>query len=234
MIRRADGIIARGALLTSSGAPRRFRAGCAAIALALTVAYANHFQNSFHFDDSHTVQGNLFIRDLRNLPRFFTWLDQVGRSEEAIGQLREALALSPGESAANDLLLRILERLGRWPELERAAQATLAARSNDATALSMLRRARQRTNGGEPTFDELLGEGVRLYRERNYEQMLRVSNAAIARRPDSALAWNNRCSALNALRRYREGAEACGKALQLKPDVGVARNNLAVSQAGMQ
>jgi len=46
---------------------------CAGICLLATfVAYANHFHNSFHFDDSHTIVDNLFIRDLHNIPRFFT------------------------------------------------------------------------------------------------------------------------------------------------------------------
>jgi tetratricopeptide (TPR) repeat protein len=43
--------------------------------LALVVvfaAYSNHFHNSFHFDDSHTIVDNIFIRDLHNVPRFFT------------------------------------------------------------------------------------------------------------------------------------------------------------------
>lgn len=44
----------------------------AAILLAVCAAYANHFQNSFHFDDSHTVVDNPYIRSLRNVPRFFT------------------------------------------------------------------------------------------------------------------------------------------------------------------
>jgi protein O-mannosyl-transferase len=35
-------------------------------------AYANSFQNGFHFDDFHTVTDNPAIRTLRNLPRFFT------------------------------------------------------------------------------------------------------------------------------------------------------------------
>ena len=34
--------------------------------------YANHFNNPFHFDDSHAVVDNPYIRDLRNAPRFFT------------------------------------------------------------------------------------------------------------------------------------------------------------------
>ncbi|MDR3726020.1 MAG: tetratricopeptide repeat protein [Terracidiphilus sp.] len=43
-----------------------------AILLAVCGVYANHFQNAFHFDDSHTVIDNPYIRSLHNLPRFFT------------------------------------------------------------------------------------------------------------------------------------------------------------------
>ncbi len=39
---------------------------------AVLAAYSNHFQNSFHFDDWHTVAGNPAIRSLKNLPSFFT------------------------------------------------------------------------------------------------------------------------------------------------------------------
>ena len=45
---------------------------CAALLLAVLAAYANHFQNEFHFDDFHTINGNVFLQDLRNVPRFFT------------------------------------------------------------------------------------------------------------------------------------------------------------------
>jgi hypothetical protein len=37
-----------------------------------TITYANHFNNEFHFDDSHTIQNNAYIRDIKNLPLFFT------------------------------------------------------------------------------------------------------------------------------------------------------------------
>jgi tetratricopeptide (TPR) repeat protein len=39
--------------------------------VALLAAYANHFHNSFHFDDAHTIENNAAIRDLRNIPLFF-------------------------------------------------------------------------------------------------------------------------------------------------------------------
>src|SRR5260370_321464 len=38
---------------------------------AIVAAYANHFHNSFHFDDAHTIVNNAAIRELRNIPLFF-------------------------------------------------------------------------------------------------------------------------------------------------------------------
>ena len=38
----------------------------------LAAAYANHFHNSFHFDDFHTVTDNPAIRDLGQLPRLLS------------------------------------------------------------------------------------------------------------------------------------------------------------------
>ncbi len=43
----------------------------AILSTLLLCAYSNHFNNSFHFDDSHTIVDNTWIRDLRNVPRFF-------------------------------------------------------------------------------------------------------------------------------------------------------------------
>ena len=39
--------------------------------LILLLAYANHFNNGFHFDDSHTIVDNIHIRSLHNIPAFF-------------------------------------------------------------------------------------------------------------------------------------------------------------------
>ena len=49
-----------------------YGAVCVLALLALVATYSNHFGNAFHFDDSHAIQNNLYIRSLRNIPRFFT------------------------------------------------------------------------------------------------------------------------------------------------------------------
>src|SRR4029077_12881511 len=45
--------------------------GGALLLAALLAAYANHFHNSFHFDDAHTIVNNASIREMRNIPLFF-------------------------------------------------------------------------------------------------------------------------------------------------------------------
>ena len=45
--------------------------GGALLLITLLIAYANHFHNSFHFDDAHTIVNNASIRELRNIPLFF-------------------------------------------------------------------------------------------------------------------------------------------------------------------
>ena len=37
--------------------------------IVLTAAYANHFENEFHFDDFHTIVNNVHIRDIKNIPQ---------------------------------------------------------------------------------------------------------------------------------------------------------------------
>src|SRR5581483_7904365 len=43
--------------------------------LLVLAAYANHFQNGFHFDDDHTIVNNTYVRDAANIPRFFVDAD---------------------------------------------------------------------------------------------------------------------------------------------------------------
>jgi protein O-mannosyl-transferase len=57
-----------------ANAPRAKLVAGLRVALLLAViiaAYANHFQNTFHRDDGHTIITNTSIRDLGNIPLFF-------------------------------------------------------------------------------------------------------------------------------------------------------------------
>ena len=46
--------------------------------IGLFVAYSNHFDNGFYFDDTHTINNNTYIRDISNIPAFFTDIKYYG------------------------------------------------------------------------------------------------------------------------------------------------------------
>ncbi|MCF8276299.1 MAG: tetratricopeptide repeat protein [Flavobacteriales bacterium] len=50
---------------------KTFAAAAAFLLIGLTAVYWNHFDNGYHFDDSHTIVNNGYIRDIANLPLFF-------------------------------------------------------------------------------------------------------------------------------------------------------------------
>ncbi|HYN83450.1 MAG TPA: tetratricopeptide repeat protein [Gemmatimonadaceae bacterium] len=51
---------------------RPFVAAALAATVLILSAYSNSFHNGFHFDEAYLIVNNLFIRDLANIPRFFT------------------------------------------------------------------------------------------------------------------------------------------------------------------
>lgn len=48
-----------------------WRPWTAALFAAVLFAYANHFDNGFHFDDANVIIDNAYVHALRNVPRFF-------------------------------------------------------------------------------------------------------------------------------------------------------------------
>lgn len=51
---------------------RTLYAGIGLMMLVTLLTYLNHFNNTFQFDDYHTIVNNANIRSLKNIPRFFT------------------------------------------------------------------------------------------------------------------------------------------------------------------
>jgi Flp pilus assembly protein TadD len=50
----------------------RFLLACAAAIVLIAAAQANSLDNPFHFDDSHVIKNNLYLRSLDFVPRYFT------------------------------------------------------------------------------------------------------------------------------------------------------------------
>lgn len=53
--------------------------------LGLILTYSNHFNNGFHFDDSHTISNNVYIRNMANFTKFFTDIRTFGSMPDNLG-----------------------------------------------------------------------------------------------------------------------------------------------------
>ena len=60
-----------GTLSRSLQRPLVFVAACLGALALVFAAYSNHFNNAFHFDDSHVIVDNLYIRSLQQIPTYF-------------------------------------------------------------------------------------------------------------------------------------------------------------------
>lgn len=62
-----------------------FALACLLVLTGLILTYSNHFHNDFHFDDTHTITNNPHIRNIGNLPVFFTDMRTFGSMQDNLG-----------------------------------------------------------------------------------------------------------------------------------------------------
>jgi len=148
------------------------------------------------------------------------WLEQHGRSAEAVAQLQTAIMLDPPRPLQHELLIETFTRIGDLSAARRAAQDTLAIAPDNAVALQMLRNP--------PVQDAAFWINLSLdqYKQAQYPQSIESARRALRLDPNSAEAYTNIGADYGAMREWDEAIENEREALRLKPDLQLARNNL--------
>jgi tetratricopeptide (TPR) repeat protein len=126
---------------------------------------------------------------------------------------------------AAPLAYLLLARTGS-PKGGSAAPLPPAAGPEAAPEASSLDRAKSLA-AAHPGHDAFLDLGLQYYRNREFHESIFATERALVFDPNSAAAYNNICSAYAELRMWDKAIEAGRKALSLKPDFELARNNLA-------
>lgn len=168
------------------------------------------------------------------------FLHQHQQADKAISNLRTGLSIQPGDLKSRYLLLQIYSETRAWGSLRELALETLRLLPGDETAERYLQMAGNRSderNATEqavltnPTPEAWLDLSLTHYNRGEYQKCIDACNEALKLRPDYAEAYNNICSAYNALGMWDQGIEACQKALAIKPDFERAANNLKWAQS---
>ena len=159
------------------------------------------------------------------------WLLQHGRTQEAIAQLRTAIALDPPRPMQHELLIQAESKSGDLSAARQAATETLAVAPDDAVALQALQTPATATVPAAQDADFWVNESLRLYQSAQYEASIAAARKAVAINPGYAAAWNNIAAGEASLHHWDEAIAAAQKAVALQPDFQLAKNNLAWAQS---
>jgi tetratricopeptide (TPR) repeat protein len=171
------------------------------------------------------------------------FLRKEGRKDEAIAMLYKCLSLVDSRMDARADLMPMLYDQKRLEELKTVAQRTLELAPGDASATMYLQMATTgksqleleiKKSANYKTPGEFLSLSLLYYNARNYQGCIDAAQKAIKLKPDFAEAYNNICSAYNAMNKFEEGAKACEAALKISPGFALAQGNLNFAKSKMK
>lgn len=153
----------------------------------------------------------------------------------AIASARHALAINPHSALAYNNIGASYGALRQWGQAVQNEQLALqydsrlaVARNNLALFLKKIPVGQESNHVQSNRFIDL---SLRDYQSGHYENCIDEARAALRWNPKSAEAWNNIAAADAALHRWPDAVKAAQKALALKPDFTLARNNLAWAES---
>jgi tetratricopeptide (TPR) repeat protein len=161
---------------------------------------------------------------------------QQGAYAESIESARHALTLDPRSAIAYNNIGAGYAAMQRWDEAVQNERQALKLNPNLAVAQNNLKLYLQHKVSDSPAIppstDELsslINESLRLNQQGNFADSLAVATEAAKQYPDSPEAWNNIAANDEALHRWDAAIAAAQKAVALRPDFQLAKNNLAWS-----
>ena len=134
------------------------------------------------------------------------WLSTQNRIEESLTLLEKGHEISPQDGPINELLPIVLAAKGTKEE--------------------QIKKLEEQADKN-PTSANYINLSLLYYKDGSYQKCIEACEKALKIDPKSALAYNNICSAYNALEKWDKAADACNKAIRINPDYQVAKNNLA-------
>ncbi len=162
------------------------------------------------------------------------YLYSKGRIPEAIFNAERSLALCSVDSDSRYLLMDLYRSAGQQQKLNTLIEETKKVSPNDTNLLRFTTvasgpdpiKTAEDAAKKSPTAENYISLSLLYYNSNNYEQCISACKKALKADPNNQFAYNNICSAYNALGKWKEAAEACKKSLEINPNFERAANNL--------
>jgi uncharacterized protein (TIGR02996 family) len=169
-------------------------------------------------------------------------LDQYKQAQypQAIDSARHALRLDPNSAETYTNIGAGYGAMQQWDEAIRNEREALRLNPDLQLARNNLNwylgqsaavRAGSSAKTARPTAAAFINESLRLNQAGRYAESIRAADKALQLNPDSAEEWNNIAADNEALHRWDDAIAAAQRAISLKPNYQLAKNNLSWSLA---
>jgi len=171
------------------------------------------------------------------------FLYKHNRTLEAKENIEKSLKLNGWYMNGRYLAMNIYNDLGNWSLLEATADETLLNFPTDSIAANFKVASQKRESKvdafkrvalANPTPEIYLTLSLESYNAGDFNGCIDACNKALKLKPDYAEAYNNICSAYNALKQYDKAIEAGEKALKINPNYQLAKNNLNFAKSNLK
>lgn len=142
------------------------------------------------------------------------WLHGKNRIDEAIVQLKKGQEISPGHTNINEYLTNLSGQKTETPE-ENIKKLKKLSEEN-------------------PSAENFIELSLAYYRNGMFQECITACENALKIQPDMAIAYNNICSANNAMKQWEKAAEACTRAIEIDSTFQRAKNNLKWAEENMK
>jgi len=193
--------------------------GIVSDALQDGLAAERHFARALALDSNYAGAHLYYAR----------WLVEHQQAPEALPYLQKAIALSPGDADARELLMNMHAARGATSELKSLAFETLHLAGNGTMARAYATDTFPYPVT-RPSYQSLFELGLRFTALRRHLEAAQAYRAALSFDPRSTDAWNNLGWSLAELGFYDDAIAAYETALRLQPDLVRAVNNLALAK----
>ncbi len=158
----------------------------------------------------------------------------AGHFDSCIWAANQILKLDPNNLAAYNNICAANNQLKNWDAAIAAGEEGLRIDPNDQLLKNNLQVAldakQKAKDWSKMTAEELLDLSLKLYARADYQGCIDACNASLRKKPRNPVAYNNICSAYNAMHQWDKAVQAGEQAVKYAPDFKLAQNNLAYAR----
>jgi len=146
----------------------------------------------------------------------------------------KALELDPNNIAAYNNICAANNQMQNWDASIKAAKEGLLINPDNQLLknnLAVAKKAKaERKDWKNKSYDELINLSLKLYNKGDYQGCVDACNVALVNNPNDPIAYNNICSAYNAMKRWNMAVAYGNLAVKYDPNYQLAKNNLAYAE----